>query len=262
MKQQGEMELKFHIHDFFITPRQPEGGEPKDTTPLEMPLVNNITSHVIQEYIDGHYRPVTEELGEFRRQSEALHVPVIMRETERLLAVILRMTSPKQILEVGTAAGYSACFFAAVCGPKTQITTLESDMERCRDARENIRLLGYQDQIRVIPGDAAETAAKIETTWDLVFIDAGKSHYLQYWNALINQCRPGTVIICDNVLMHGKTAHPHYDPRRKFRTNIKKMRAFVEMITGSEELETTLLSSGDGLSISILKGNTDSIEIT
>lgn len=214
---------------------------------------SNITNPKVLEFLNGFYKPVTGELGELRLRAEANHVPVILRDTENVLRSLLLIARPSRILEFGTAVGYSASFFAEVCGPGAKVVSLELKEETAQVARENIRNLGYESRITVVTGDAAKTAAEQEGPFDLVFIDAAKSHYLDYWNAVIDKVTDGGLIICDNILMSGRTVSDEYDPGRKYRTNIRKMNEFLSFITTADNADTSLISAGDGMSVSVIR---------
>lgn len=213
-----------------------------------------ILNPVITEYTDGLYVPVSEGLAELRRLAEERGLPVILRDTERALAVLVELRRPARVLEIGTLIGYSACFFAACSGPETEIVTLDRDADVLEEARKNIDALGYADQIRIIEGDARDTIPETEGVFDLVFIDAGKSHYREYWDAVLPRCADGGLIVCDNVLMRGSVVQEEYDSApRKHRTSIRRMRAFLDHITRAEEAETAVLTVGDGLLVSVIR---------
>ncbi len=213
----------------------------------------NITNEKVTEYLDGLYRPLTPQLEKLRQEAEEEGVPVILRDTERFLAVMLAVTKPSRILEIGAAIGYSSSCFAEICGEGTEIVTLESDSIMCSRAEENIGRLGYKDRIRVYPGDAKETLQELEGPFDFVFIDAAKSHYRIFFDGALKLCREGSVLVCDNVLMKAKTASEEYDPKKKYRTSIRRMREFLLYITASEQVETCVFPAGDGISVSVVK---------
>ena len=212
----------------------------------------NITSRQVIDYLDSLYRPLTPQLGELRKQAEADFVPIILRDTERFLEVMLKIIKPKRILEFGTAVGYSSMCFSEICGPDTEIITLEADDEMNVISRKNIRRLGYSEHIKVIAGDALVSIQYLEGTFDLIFIDAAKSLYMDFWKGIMKNCHKGTVIICDNVLMRGKTASDDFDPLHKFRTNMRHMREFLDYITNTDEAVTSVSSAGDGISVSYI----------
>ena len=215
----------------------------------------NITNDLVTEYINGFYSPLTPELGQLRTESEAGKVPIILKESETFLNVFLKITAPKRILEIGCAVGYSAMFFTESCG--AQVITIEKDHDMAVTAAGNFEKLGYSDRVRVIEADGEEGVNQLieacEEPFDLVFIDAAKSHYKRFLEASLPLCRPGTVIVSDNVLFKARIASDIYDPTGKHKTNIKKMREYVDFISNDKRFDTTVVACGDGLSISKLK---------
>lgn len=209
----------------------------------------NITNEKVTEYIYSLYRPLTEELKALREEGERRHVPIILRDSERLLVSLLEMKRPQHILEIGTAIGYSAAVFATAM-PGSQVTTIEVDPLYAADARVN--LAGYKN-VQLIEGDACEVMKSMDEYFDFVFIDAAKSHYREFWDGALEVTKPGSIIVCDNILMQAKTADSSYDERGRFETNIKYMRSFLDYISGCQDAVTSILSVGDGMSISVLK---------
>lgn len=215
----------------------------------------NITNDIVTEYINSFYEPVSDELGRLRLESEAEKVPIILRETESFLRTFLSIMHPERILEIGCAVGYSAMFFSAVSG--AEVVTIEKDPEMAAKASANIKRLCFEDKIRIIEGDGEEGIDGLfeqgEAPFDIVFIDAAKSHYKRFLEASWKLCRPGTIVISDNVLFKARIASDIYDPTGKHKTNIKKMREYVEFITSDPRLETTIIACGDGISVSKIK---------
>ena len=218
-------------------------------------MERNITNDIVTEYINGFYQPASPELGTLRLEAEAEKVPIILKETESFLRVMLSIAAPKRILEIGCAVGYSAMFFTAVTG--AQVVTIEKDPEMATKAATNIKKLGFEDKIRIIEGDGEEGVNILfeegEEPFDLVFIDAAKSHYKRFLEASWKLCRQGTVVISDNVLFKARIASDIYDPTGKHKTNIKKMREYVDFITSDPRMETSIIACGDGVSVSKIK---------
>lgn len=220
----------------------------------------NITNPVVEDYLNSYYKPVNAEMAEFRALCEEKRVPVILRDTEGFLRLVLKMTKPSKILEIGTAVGYSAACFAHL-SPESSVTTIEREEQSYKEALLNIERLGLSDRIECLIGDAVEVLNGLYEKqisnnlepYDFVFIDAGKSHYAEFLECSLKLSKPGTIIVCDNILMKAKTASDEYDPHGKYKTNIRKMREFVNIITSSDKLETSVHALGDGISISIVK---------
>ncbi len=213
----------------------------------------NIINEKVVEYLDGLYKGLRPELYKIREYAEQNHIPVILKDTESLIISLLKEKKPKRILEIGTAIGYSASCFAEVC-KTAEIITIENNIEAKNIAENNIETLGYKNQITVLLGNAVDVLIEMDTTqkFDFVFIDAGKSHYKDFFDEALKHCVNGAIIISDNVLLGAKTVSDEYDPHSKFRTNIKKMREFIEYIINLENIYTSVIPVGDGLAISVL----------
>ena len=164
----------------------------------------------------------------------------------------MKLKEPARVLEIGTAVGYSSCVFADCCD--CSVLTIESDEDIAKAARVNVQNLGFSDRVEVITGDAREVLLGLETEdpFDILFIDAAKSHYREFWDLALPLMKEESMIICDNVLMRGMTASDEYDNKGKHRTSINRMREFIEYINGLDYVETAVLPVGDGVSISLI----------
>jgi len=220
-----------------------------------MEKTRDITNPKVTEYINSFYRPQNEELGKLRSHAEETDVPIILKETEDYLNTLLTIVQPKRILEIGTAVGYSAAYFAMKTGGR--VVTIEKSQEVHQTACLNIEALGLSGQVRLLCGDGEEAVnsltAEGEEPFDLIFIDAAKSHYKRFLDASMKLCRPGTVIVSDNVLFQAKVVSDEYDPYGKHKTNIRRMREFIEYIYDHPQLETSLIACGDGVAVSVVK---------
>ena len=220
-----------------------------------MEAKRNITNDLVTDYINGFYTPLTDELGKLRVDSEEKNVPIILKETESFLKTFLGVIKPARILEIGCAVGYSAMFFAQLTG--AEVYTIEKNSEMVETAVKNIESLGYAEKINVFEGDGEEIAEllKKEGTkpFDVVFIDAAKSHYQRFFDACLPLCGPDTMIIADNVLFKGRIADDKYDPDGQYKTNIRRMREFIAYIMNKPSLDSSILAVGDGLSITRFK---------
>ena len=215
----------------------------------------NITNEIIASYINSFYEEEDEAFRELRSFAEKRHIPIILRETENILRLLLALQQPSHILEIGTAIGYSSSFFAKAS--RADIITIEKDPSYADAAENNIAQFGFSDRIRVLRGDAEEILIDLplhlenkNRLFDFVFIDAAKSHYRMFWELILPMCADGAIIVCDNILMQGMTASDVFDPKDKHRTSIRSMREFLTYINDLEYADTSIFSSGDGLSIS------------
>lgn len=214
----------------------------------------NITNEDVTAYIDGLYAPLTVELGELRAFGESQSIPILSKETEMVIGNLMRMKQPKTVLEIGTAIGYSAACFATICD--CHVTTIELQEKMAQLAEKNLEKLGLSDRVNVLRGDARTVLETLTGPFDFVFIDAAKSHYRVFWDKIINDCAEEAVILCDNVLLKGITASDDYLTSRRDRTSMMRMRDFLRHIHQLEGVSTSVLSVGDGLSISVLERRT------
>ncbi len=197
------------------------------------------------------YEPLNDGLAWLRGVCERREVPAIRRRTEPLLRRILEEDHPARILEIGTAIGYSACFMASVL-PTAQVTTIEIYDRSFYDAREAIERLGLTDRIEQILGDAAEVLPRLAEEgrqYDLVFIDAAKSHYRTYFEESLAMMKKGGLILCDNLSLGASLGNPGEGDRRH-RTSAKRMERFLEELAQDTRVTTTFYETGDGFSVS------------
>lgn len=211
----------------------------------------------LKAFADGYHRPLDDQLGELRQLNEKEKVPLIMTETEGILRLLLELIKPERILELGTAHGYSALFFAKLL-PGAFITTIERNPAMIEYAEKNISSFAEGSRIELRTGDAAEILKGLEDelsedkdckAFDFVFIDAGKSHYREFFEAAERISTENAVIVCDNILMKGWIVEPEGKSAKRHRTSIKYMHRFLDYLYSREDLEVTLLTGGDGLAI-------------
>ena len=219
----------------------------------------SFTDQRVIDMLDSFYQPLTDELGEVREISEKDNIPLILRETESFLVVLLEILKPTRILEIGTAYGYSAALFASVLSD-AKITTIERSEKMYNSAKKYLEKLNFTNKIKLLTGEASEildnlikernlnSERKNEKGYDYIFIDAAKSHYLEFFQKAEQLANPGAVIVCDNILMHGYLTDVKADPRRRHRTSVKRMKEFLHYINEErKDLTVSLSSCGDGL---------------
>ena len=211
----------------------------------------------LKELIDGFHEPLDEELKELRESNESEGVPLIMRETEGVLRLLLSLVRPKRILELGTAHGYSSLFFAKLL-PDAQIITIDRNPYMIDKAKEVFATHSEAGRIELRVGDALETLEALRNEmsedgssekFDFVFIDAAKSHYKEFLDIIEDISTDDAFIVCDNILLKGWLADGQGKEAKRHRTNIKYMRQFLDYIKEREDLEVTILSSGDGMAV-------------
>ncbi len=160
----------------------------------------------------------------------------------KLLEMISRLMQPGRILEIGTFMGYSALCLAKGLQPGGLLHTIELREEEAAMARENFRKADATDKIILHEGNALEIIPTLQETWDLVFIDADKTGYADYYELLLPKLRPGGLIMADNVLFHGEVLEKTIKGK-----NPKAIHAFNELVKNDDSVETVLLTVRDGL---------------
>ncbi len=178
-------------------------------------------------------------------------IPIIMDDTLEVISKILIQTKPKNILEIGTAVGYSAICFSEYLQKNGKIDTIERDKERVKQARENIKKAEVEDKINIYEGDAVEILPALNQKYDIVFIDAAKGKYPFFLKQALRMATNGGIIIADNVLYKGYVMGDYN--KHKQRTAVRNLREYIAEISNNTQLDTKILEVGDGLAISKVK---------
>lgn len=192
-------------------------------------------------------------LNSLEKEAKEGFVPVIRRETQSLLKVLLAIKQPKQILEVGTAIGFSALLMSEYGPSDCHITTIENYKKRIPIAEANFTRAGKKEQITLIVGDAQEVLRGLTGTFDFIFMDAAKGQYIHFLPEMLRLLQEGGVLISDNVLQDGDIVESKFAVDRRNRTIHKRMRDYLYALKHEETLETAILPLGDGVTISTKK---------
>ncbi|MBQ7587605.1 MAG: O-methyltransferase [Lachnospiraceae bacterium] len=191
-------------------------------------------------------------LAELETKARQDRIPIIRPQVQSLLKTIITGLRPAEILEVGTAVGFSAIMMAQSSSPSCRITTIENYGKRIPLALENFRASGYSDRITLMEGDAAGVLKDLkDVTYDLVFMDAAKGQYLNFFEDVMRVLRPGGVLVSDNVLQDGDIIQSRFAVRRRDRTIHSRMREYLYVLTHDDRLSTTILPMGDGVTVSV-----------
>jgi predicted O-methyltransferase YrrM len=170
---------------------------------------------------------------------------------ESFLRVLIEIKQPKKILELGTAIGYSAILIAKAMPEDCKITTIENYDKRIPIARENFAKAKLEHKITLLEGDALECLKAIDEEYDFVFMDAAKAQYLNYLEEIMRILPKGGILIADNVLQEGELIQSRYAVERRNRTIHSRMREYLHTVKNMEELETSVIPIGDGITLSV-----------
>ena len=202
----------------------------------------------------GKYRETPPAyIVELERQALADEVPVIRRGTRDVLRFLLRTGRPAQVLEVGTAIGYSALCMKEYLPETSRITTIEKVEMRLVEARKNLKKFDSEGRITLLEGDAADVLRGLVEqgkSYDFIFMDAAKGQYLNFLPDVLKLLSEGGTLVSDNILHAGDVLDSRYAVTRRDRTIHGRMRAHLQALMDPEALDTICLSIGDGMTIS------------
>lgn len=179
------------------------------------------------------------------------YVPIIRKESQSLLRVLLKIKKPGQVLEVGTAIGFSAILMGECIPEDSHLTTIEKYEKRIPIAKENFKRSGMEDKITLIEGDAVEVLKGLEGPYDFIFMDAAKGQYIHFLPEVLRLLAPGGILVSDNVLQDGDVVESRYAVVRRNRTIHSRMRDYLWTLKHMEGLETMVLPIGDGMTVSV-----------
>ena len=192
----------------------------------------------------------SEILETIEQEALAADVPIIRREMQSFLEVLLLMKKPMRVLEVGTAVGFSALLMSDYLPEGGHITTIENYEKRIPIARENFRRAGKEDKITLIEGDATEVLAEMEGTFDFIFMDAAKGQYIHYLPNVLRLLSDGGCLVSDNVMQDGDIIESRFAVERRNRTIHSRMREYLYELKHHKLLETSIIPLGDGVALS------------
>lgn len=203
----------------------------------------------LEDYILSHIDAEGDELYRLNRETHLFHLRPRMCSGHlqgRMLKMMVRMIRPRHILELGTFTGYSAlCLAEGLADDSCRVDTIEIDDELEDFIRSHFEASPLAPRIKLHIGDAREVLPTIEGNFDLVFIDANKREYCEYYNMVFDRVATGGFIIADNTLWDGKVV----DWGKKLDAQTEGILRFNDMIAADERVEKVILPIRDGLTI-------------
>lgn len=204
-------------------------------------------------YLHSLEEPESFILEKIEQEAIDTHVPIIRKETQSFLKVMLMMKQPSRILEIGTAIGFSAILMSEYLPEDGHITTIEKYEKRIPIARENFRRAGKEGQITLMEGDALEVMRTLTGPYDFIFMDAAKGQYIHYLPEALRLLSDGGVLMSDNVLQDGDVIESRFAVERRNRTIHSRMREYLYELKHNAKLQTSILPLGDGVALSVKK---------
>lgn len=202
-------------------------------------------------YINSLDKGNTAVLDQIEREALESYVPIIRKDMQSFLKLLLTVQKPMRILEVGTAVGFSAVLMAEYAPEGCKIVTIENYDKRIPIAKKNFERAGKSDQITLLEGDATEVLKTLEEPFDMIFMDAAKGQYINFMSDVLRLLKKDGVLVSDNVLQDGDIIESHFIVERRNRTIYKRMREYLYELTHRDDLVTSVLPVGDGITVSV-----------
>jgi caffeoyl-CoA O-methyltransferase len=199
------------------------------------------------DYLEGAHPPLDPVLEEILRTGRSDGVPIVQPAVGRLLRVLVTAMAPKRVVEIGTAIGFSTLWMATALPPGGRIDTIDPDRARTDRARRYWLRAGVTDRVRVVNEPALRVLPRLEPGIEFAFIDALKTEYSAYLDALLPRMAPGGMIAVDNLTWSGRIAAGVHD------SDTDALRAFNQRFLHHEQLEATILPVGDGVGLGVVR---------
>lgn len=216
--------------------------------------MGTIVNERIVDYINSLDKGNSPVCNAIEKEALADGVPIIRKEMGNLLKVLLLLKQPQKILEVGTAVGYSSILMSENMPENCRITTIENYEKRIPVAKNNFKRAGKEEVITLLEGDAMDILKELDGMYDFIFMDAAKGQYINFLPELLRLMPAGGLLISDNVLQEGDIVESRYGVTRRNRTIHTRMREYIYTLTHAEQLETSIVPIGDGITLSVKKG--------
>ncbi len=191
--------------------------------------------------------PLLIEMEEYAREN---YIPILDKNSAKLLEILVATSKAKTVLEIGTAIGYSTIRIASVLPEDGKIYTIEKSTDMIPIAERNFDSSGYLKKITLLKGDAIRKLLRLKSTFDLIFLDADKQDYARLFEFSLPLLRKGGLYITDNLLWHGYTSSLE-EPPVKYARSTELIREFNNIFFNCKSLRATLIPIGDGLGIGI-----------
>ena len=217
-----------------------------------------VVKHEIVEFMRHRQKQVTGSLKERENFARKENIPIIPHETVAYFRFLMETIQPKNILEIGTAIGFSALLMAEH-SPKSKITTIDRNPEMIGFAKDNFAKFDQRKQITLLEGDAVDVLSTLTETYDFVFMDSAKSKYIIFLPEILKHLEVGGVVVLDDIFQGGDIARDIMEVRRGQRTIYRGLQRLFDATLDNPDLTATLVPLGDG--ILMLRKNQAEVEL-
>lgn len=212
-----------------------------------------ITDSRITTYIHSLESPESGIIERIEQEALEQSVPIIRKETQSFLKVLMAAKNPRRVLEIGTAVGFSAILMCEYMPKDGHVITIENYSKRIPKALENFERAGVKERVTLLEGDALDVMRKLEGAFDFIFMDAAKGQYVYYLPEAVRLLEPGGMMMTDNVLQGGDVVESRFAVERRNRTIHSRMREFLYELKHTDCLLTSIIPLGDGVALSVKK---------
>ena len=202
-------------------------------------------------FINAYSKDFPEYLIELEKIALSEDVPIIRKGSQQMIRFLLAEKNPNSILEIGTAVGFSSLLMAHYTDKNTKITTIENYDKRIKEAKENFKKYDTDKKITLLEGDAAEVLKSLDGKYDFIFLDGPKGQYESYLDDILRLMPSGGLLVTDNIFKEGDILESRFSLNRRDRTIHSRMREFLLRLRDEESLENVIISSGDGMTLSV-----------
>lgn len=217
-----------------------------------------VVKHEIVEFMRHRQKQVTGSLKELENFARKENIPIIPHETVAYFRFLMEIIQPKNILEIGTAIGFSALLMAEH-SPKSKITTIDRNPEMIGFAKENFAKFDSRNQITLLEGDAVDVLSTLTESYDFVFMDSAKSKYIVFLPEILKHLEVGGVVVLDDIFQGGDIAKDIMEVRRGQRTIYRGLQRLFDATLDNPDLTASLVPLGDG--ILMLRKNQAEVEL-
>ena len=205
-----------------------------------------VVKQEIVDFMRNRQMQVTGPLKELEDFARKENIPIIPHETVAYFRFLMETMQPKNILEIGTAIGFSALLMAQH-SPESKITTIDRNPEMIGFAKANFAKFDNRQQIRLLEGDAVDVLSTLTESYDFVFMDSAKSKYIIFLPEILKHLEVGGVVVSDDIFQGGDVAKDIMDVRRGQRTIYRGLQRLFEATLDNPSLTASLVPLGDGI---------------
>lgn len=201
----------------------------------------------ILELVRNRQKQMDGPLGEVQQEAYDNDVPIIPNETVSFLKFFLKQIKAKEVLEIGTAIGFSASLMAQTMGKESHVTTIDRFDVMIRKAKANFEKLGLSEQVTLLEGDAKDVLPTLNGPYDFIFMDSAKSKYIEFLPECLRVLKKDGVIMIDDVFQAGTVMHDIKEIPKSQRTIYRKLNKLYDTVLSHSDLTVTILPLGDGV---------------